>query len=269
MMKKIFGQLHRWRFAWGIGAGLTDRLQLMKLSLQHVLVNRGLARYSPKVHEINIGYAGRRARVRLRENGTDIIIFEDVFDTGCYALTDVTAPRCIADAGGNIGLASLYFSLRYPEARIVTFEPVEHELCRQNIGQVRALALGREAGELNILVDPCNSGGHRLELYDSNPDLKRIKVRVERLDTLIDTGEMPAPDWLKVDAEGAECDIVEGLGRHLNELQVLVAEIQSMRNHTWMMDRLTQHGFARIEERILHPEADQPHESYSIIIARR
>jgi len=252
-----------------MGAGLEDRLRLMWLSFQHVLVNRGLARYSPQVHAITFRYAGREVPVKLRENGTDIIIFEDVFHTGCYAIHSEEAPRCLVDAGGNIGLASLYFSLRYPGVKLATFEPVEHELCRQNIGQVMPMALGKETGELNILVDPENSGGHRLELYDSDPSLKRIRVKIERLDALIDAGDIMAPDWLKVDAEGAECDIVEGLGRYLNGLQVLIAEIQSKTNHAWMMERLRQSGFKEIEERILHPEAEKPHESYSIIVARR
>jgi hypothetical protein len=52
-------------------------------------------------------------------------------------------------------------------------------------------------------------------------------------------------------------------------LQCLVAELQSARNHQWMKNHLVAHGFTKIEERILHPEASLPGEAYSMMIARR
>jgi len=96
-----------------------------------------------------------------------------------------------------------------------------------------------------------------------------MEVPLKRLDTLIDEESIAAPDVLKIDAEGAECDILEGLGRHVNQLQCLVAELQSAENHQWMKDHLMAHGFTKIEERILHPEASLPGEAYSMMIARR
>jgi hypothetical protein len=74
---------------------------------------------------------------------------------------------------------------------------------------------------------------------------------------------------LKIDAEGAECDILEGLGAHVQSLLFLLAEAQSKQNHDWIIAHLRANGFAHIEERILHPEAHLPGDAYSIIVARR
>ena len=197
---------------------------------------------------------GKPFTVHLRDNGTDIIIFEDVFNRQCYALGEVSV-RHIVDAGANIGLASLYLSRLHPAAEIASFEPVESVMRARNVGKVFKLALGKEEGSINILIDPQNSGGHRLELSDADPSLQRLEVPLRRLDTLIAERRIAAPDGLKIDAEGAECDLLKGLGEHISSLQHLVAELQSAKNHQWIKDYLLAHGIAKVEERILHPDA--------------
>lgn len=269
MNTKAQRHLEKVKFTWRVGASLLDRLKLCWLLSKHILVNRGLARHSYQPARIRICFAGQEATVVLRDNLTDGIIFEDVFGQECYAFNVNTPPRSLIDAGANIGLASLYFSMRHPGVVINSFEPVEHCMCRQNVRNLHPHALGREQGNLQILIDPLNSGGHRLSIYDKDSNLQRLDVKVERLDHLIDTAALPAPDWLKIDAEGAECDILEGLGRHIESLRVLLAETQSRANHDWIIKRLSAAGFARIDEQILHPKASEPHESYSIIRAQR
>ncbi len=270
MNHKARRHLEKLRFAWHMGAGLSDRLRLCWLLSKHILVNRGLAKHSREAAEYRIRFAGQETRVVLRDNLTDGLIFQDVFGLECYAFkAQVQPPKCLVDAGANIGMASLYFSLRHPEATVHSFEPVEHVMCRRNARQVHAHALGKEEGQLHILIDPLNSGGHRLTIYDQDSTLERLEVKVERLDHLIDSGGLPAPDWMKIDAEGAECDILEGLGRHVSTLRVLLAETQSRKNHEWIVERLRSTGFTRIDEHILHPDASLPHESYSIIHAHR
>ena len=268
MIEKLQRNLRMVAFAWRIGAALRDKLVLMRLLTRHILVNRGWDRFTGEVSTIHGMFNGQAFTVHLRDNGTDIIIFEDVFHRQCYDLGDRVVHQII-DAGANIGLASLYFSLRYPKVSVASFEPVEHALCARHVDKVFKLALGKEEGAINILIDPKNSGGHRLELYDADPNMQRVQVPLKRLDTLIDEQRIAAPDVLKIDAEGAECDILEGLGRYVDHLQCLVAELQSAKNHQWMKDHLLAHGFTRMEERILHPEASLPGEAYSMILAQR
>lgn len=268
MLEKLQRNLRMIAFAWRIGAALRDKLSLMRLLTKHIAVNRGWGRFTGEVTEIHGCFQGKPFTVHLRDNGTDIIIFEDVFNRQCYALGEVSV-RHIVDAGANIGLASLYLSLRHPGASIASFEPVENIMCARNVGKVFKLALGKHEGSINILIDPKNSGGHRLELYDADPSLQRLEVPLKRLDALIAEQRIAAPDLLKIDAEGAECDILEGLGEHIASLQHLVAELQSAKNHQWMKDYLVAKGFAKIEERVLHPEASLPGEAYSMIVAHR
>ncbi len=261
-------------FAFRIGRSWRDRLTLAKLLLKHIAVHRCWGRFTGHLHRVDARVNGRTVCAHLRDNGTDALIFDDVFHRGCYRPGKLDyVPQVVVDAGANIGLASLYFSAVCPEARIYAFEPVEHVMTWQNVvsGRMKVfeVALGRAEGTCNILIDPVNSGGHRLELYDANPSLRRLQVNVTRLDTLIDEHKIPAPDLLKIDAEGSECDILEGLGDHISGLRTLFCEVQSPANHAWIINHLRAHGFERIEERISNPGAERPEEAYSIIVAHR
>lgn len=256
------------------GDGLKSRCLLLKLLTKHIRVNRGWSRFTGVEYQIQIKHDGRRAAIALRDNGTDAHVFADLFGNECYRVPLPHAtPRVIYDAGANIGLASVFFHLSYPNARLYSFEPVEHAMCLRNIDAASTrlfqLALGKEDGTCNILVDPLNSGGHRLECYDEGANLKQLPVTLRRLDHLIIEEKLPLPEMLKIDAEGAECDIIEGLGEMLKELKVIVAETQSAKNHQWIKEYLKQAGFSQFSETITCADASQPHHAYSILWAFR
>ena len=67
--------------------------------------------------------------LRHRHGGADPLTLEEVIGRGAYRLPAEIEARvaehggAIIDLGGNIGLAALWFSRRYPGQRIVTFEP--------------------------------------------------------------------------------------------------------------------------------------------------
>ena len=267
MLEKLQRNLRNLVFALKSGVALRDQFELLRLLMKHIAVNRGWSNYDGSLHRIRACRSGHVFTVHLRDNGTDIIIFEDVFNRHCYEFD--ANPKSIVDAGANIGLASLYFSLAYPQASIVSIEPVEHVMCKLNTSEVLQGALGKSDGVINILLDPKNSGGHRLELYDTDVTLQRLQVPLNRLDTLINEGRIIAPDFLKIDAEGAECDILEGLGAYIKNLRYFVAETQSKKNHESIVAHLCANGFTEIEERILHPDAHLPGDAYSIIFACR
>ncbi len=61
--------------------------------------------------------------VSLRSNSSDIKVFREVFLFEDYAINLTKKPTVIIDGGGNIGLSDIYFSVKFPNAKIIVVEP--------------------------------------------------------------------------------------------------------------------------------------------------
>ena len=58
----------------------------------------------------------------IRLGTTYVAPYEQVFIKKEYELPLVSSPALIVDAGANVGMASVYFALRYPGACIIALE---------------------------------------------------------------------------------------------------------------------------------------------------
>ena len=71
---------------------------------------------------LRVRFAGRTLGLSVRGGSTDTERAKQILHKqGIYALPDVVRPRLIADVGAGVGLASVYFSVRYPQAAIYCF----------------------------------------------------------------------------------------------------------------------------------------------------
>ncbi|MEJ2007391.1 MAG: FkbM family methyltransferase [Acidobacteriota bacterium] len=66
---------------------------------------------------------GIRHPVHIRVRTTDSSAYAEVLLDGEYAFDLPFSPKTIVDAGANIGMASIYFTHRYPDARVIAIEP--------------------------------------------------------------------------------------------------------------------------------------------------
>src|SRR5687767_12488201 len=68
--------------------------------------------------EEGISLPGIAFPFRLRKGTSDLLVFREVFLFKTYHI-ELDKPALIIDAGANIGLTSIYFSNRFPDARII------------------------------------------------------------------------------------------------------------------------------------------------------
>lgn len=130
------------------------------------------------------------------------------------------------DVGANIGFFSLIAARRVgATGRVYAFEPVAANIAavRANaelnrLDRIRAfeVAVGRTSGQGELLLTRWN-GGATLTTAAVRPDdvVASTAVRLVALDDLIAEEKLCPPDFVKIDVEGAELDVLQGLARTL------------------------------------------------------
>jgi hypothetical protein len=86
------------------------------------LITAPAARLSARFSEVKARSPRAKHPIYLRTLTSDIPVYTQVFKECQYNFELPSDPTVIIDAGANIGLASVFFATRYPEARIVSLE---------------------------------------------------------------------------------------------------------------------------------------------------
>jgi FkbM family methyltransferase len=179
------------------------------------------------------------------------------------------------DVGANIGFYSLLAS-SCPGVIVIAFEPnpATVKVLRKNIElnkrpdiRVLNIALSESVGMSRFDTIQRDSTSARAHLANEETD-GTIEVAANRGDTLVESGDVPKPDVLKIDVEGAEYLVVKGMGDALSSCRLIFCEVHSrMWRYGSSMDDFEMYlknvGFL-IEKKTKVPGYDTYH-----IIARR
>jgi len=138
------------------------------------------------------------------------------------ALRRLIAPGAVFyDVGANVGFFTILGArLVGPQGRVVAFEPVPAcaRAVANNIAlndfahaEIREAAVGAENGRDRLLVVGEASWSH-LASTGRHADVRdEIDVAVVSIDALVTAGEIPPPDVVKIDTEGAELQAIAGM----------------------------------------------------------
>jgi len=147
--------------------------------------------------------------VRLRTS--DAEVYKDVILGKEYDYPVSFSPRTIVDVGANCGMTSVFYTNRYPDAKVVAVEPeisnyaalVTNTRAYPNIIPAHA-ALWHEDGQVEIF-----SGWPRMRKWGKwgFRVRKGVGVRALTLPTLLSEVGIETVDIIKIDVEGAEREI--------------------------------------------------------------
>jgi FkbM family methyltransferase len=128
-------------------------------------------------------------------------------------IASVVEPGTVAfDLGAHAGFFTLVFSRAVGGGSVVAFEPnprnlkyLEAHIRINRVENVRVspIAVSDESGFLPFLPAAASQMG-RLDPRGT------LMVRAVRLDDLVQSGEVPAPQYIKIDVEGAEPNVLAG-----------------------------------------------------------
>ena len=128
----------------------------------------------------------------------------------------------VIDCGANIGILKNYFFINNLDINYIGFEPSETEFnCLKdnvNPSTVHNFGLWNRNTELKFYINSSNGDSSIIKPIEFD---KTTSIQVRRLEEYIDT----SIKCLKLEAEGAEPEIIEGLGSKLSLVEYITADL--------------------------------------------
>lgn len=157
-------------------------------------------------------------------------LYREIVERGVYDFCADTERPYIIDGGAHIGLATIAFKRRFPGAEIDAFEPdpticgmLRRNLHRFGFGdvQVHPAALWTKTGVIPFLAEGVVSSR-----VPGGAERADCAVVAERLHDYLDR----RVDFLKLDIEGAEVDVLADCAGRLDNVQALFVEYHSWKD---------------------------------------
>lgn len=155
---------------------------------------------------------------------------QELFIDEVYKFNTTNANPVILDCGANWGLSIIYFKTNHPSAKIIAFEPDEnvYKLLKTNIQsfglenvELNKKAVWKQEGTLQFSSEGALGG----RLTEDGEGKNTIEVQTARLKDVIRSYEKI--DFLKMDIEGAEYEVVKDCVDELHRVERLFIEYHS------------------------------------------
>lgn len=156
-------------------------------------------------------------------------------------LEEVEPEDVFYDVGANVGMYTCFVSQKVNTS--VAFEPhPENRMrLRENIelnglenAVVRQEALSDEDGKTHLAIHGADVAGEGTHSLATEEDGTTVEIETARADSLVNTGSCPSPDVVKIDVEGAELSVLQGMKNSLEDCRAVYCEVHS--------ERVTEYG---------------------------
>lgn len=157
-----------------------------------------------------------KTKFKLRVNTTDKLVLLEVWRTKTYIDQDFNIKKndVVVDIGANIGAFSILAARKASDGRVFAYEPNKknYSLLLKNKSLnnlhnllVFNLAVAGEKGHVDLFISKLNDCAHSIYSADSK---KSVKVKSIGLRDIFAMNNLKRINYLKIDAEGAEYDIL-------------------------------------------------------------
>lgn len=168
------------------------------------------------------------------------------------------APRVIYDVGAAAGDWARLAAGIWPDAEIVGFEPngsnaPDLERCRADLPHFdfRTCFLGAERRNVEYTDRGTQTSLYGLDGFTAADQGTPARADMATIDALVEAGDAPRPDLIKIDVQGFELDVLRGAERVLADgCQAVLVEVNFYKSHPQIptadevIDFLRGRGFA-------------------------
>ena len=172
--------------------------------------------------------------VSFRPGTADEHVLDLVLTSNRYGFPDDMTGMTVIDIGAHIGSATMLCASR--GATVYAYEPCHdnYVLCRHNIkanglsGFVHQQAVGNP-GRRILYLNPLNtaSNGEHALVEGNTGDYEAVEADWVSLQTVFSDNSIGRCDWLKMDCEGDEIDVIPQILEMHDRIDVVVGEVHA------------------------------------------
>lgn len=138
--------------------------------------------------------------------------------------------RTVFDVGANVGQSAQEYIQQFPKAKIYSFEPATlpfKQLQEINKKYTRLssfqLGMGKKKGKISININP-NSLTNSIR--NKRPEDKVEEIEITSIDTFCQEYNIDKIDFLKIDTEGYDLEVLEGANTFLADQKINIVMLE-------------------------------------------
>ncbi len=166
-------------------------------------------------------------KLEFTDSTSTKFIIGELFDIGIYEFKTESKQPYIIDCGANIGLSIIYFKKLFPLAEVIGFEP-DANVFQVLSSNMKSFGLGA----VELYQKALWSSDKQLTFYSEGADAGRVEQNENAATVQIDAVRLSPflqrkVDFLKIDIEGAELEVLEECAASLQNVERIFVEYHS------------------------------------------
>src|SRR5438552_11264717 len=141
-------------------------------------------------------------------------------------------PKIVFDVGANVGESAEAYVRHFPESRVFRFEPLlgTFEQRKRNVAgfpnvECFNFGLSSKAGNVHMVYSPTQSNLSSITIPE--PGKPTVEVQVETLERFCKERAIARIDFLKIDTEGHDLEVLKGAERLLRSHSIGAVQVES------------------------------------------